>query len=119
MAGRAMEPDVCAVGAGLAGLTAARRLSQAGQSVAVLEARDRVGGREWTWTAADGVPVDMGGCSVGPHHERLRALAKETGVRQFQDVRRRRQRARHRWRSTRSSQSLPTRPPAGAVNRLE
>ena len=83
MAGRAMEPDVCAVGAGLAGLTAARRLSQAGQSVAVLEARDRVGGRVWTRTSANGVPVDMGGCFVGPHHERLRALAKETGVSTF------------------------------------
>ena len=83
MAGRAMEPDVCVVGAGLAGLTSARRLPQAGQSVAVLEARDRVGGRVWTWTSADGVPVDMGGCSVGPHHERRRALAKETGVSNF------------------------------------
>jgi monoamine oxidase len=42
------EVDVCIVGAGLAGLTAARRLTQAGQTVAVLEARDRVGGRVWT-----------------------------------------------------------------------
>jgi monoamine oxidase len=83
MAGRAIEADVCVVGAGLAGLTAARRLSQAGQSVVVLEARDRVGGRVWTKTSADGVPVDMGACFVGPHHERLHALAKETGVGTF------------------------------------
>jgi monoamine oxidase len=78
-----LEADVCVVGAGLAGLTAARRLSQAGQSVVVLEARDRVGGRVWTQTSAGGVPVDMGACFVGPNHDRLHALAKETGVTTF------------------------------------
>jgi monoamine oxidase len=83
MAGTAMEADVCVVGAGLAGLTAARRLSQAGLSVVVLEARDRVGGRVWTQTSGAGVPVDMGACFVGPNHDRLHALAKETGVATF------------------------------------
>ncbi len=78
-----MEADVCVVGAGLAGLTAARRLSQAGRSVVVLEARDRVGGRVWTRTSSSGVPVDMGGCFVGPHHERMHALTKEMGVATF------------------------------------
>jgi len=43
-----LECDVCVVGAGYAGLTAAHRLHQAGKSVVVLEARDRVGGRIWT-----------------------------------------------------------------------
>ena len=84
MATRApMEADVCVVGAGLAGLTAARRLSQAGRSVVVLEARDRVGGRVWTQTRASGVPVDMGGASSAPHHDRMHALAKEMGVTTF------------------------------------
>ena len=78
-----LETDVCVVGAGLAGLTAARRLSQAGQSVVVLEARDRVGGRVWTQTSGGGVPVDMGGCFVGPNHDFLHGLAKETGVTTF------------------------------------
>jgi monoamine oxidase len=79
----AREADVCIVGAGLAGLTAARRLSQAGRSVVVVEARDRVGGRVWTQTSTDGVPIDMGGCFVGPNHDRLHALAKEMGVGTF------------------------------------
>ena len=83
MTGTTREADVCVVGAGLAGLTAARRLSQAGRSVVVLEARDRVGGRVWTQTSASGAPVDMGGCFVGPGHDHLHRLAKELGVATF------------------------------------
>ena len=75
----AIETDVCIVGAGLAGLTAARRLSQAGKSVVVLEARDRVGGRVWTRASASGVPIDMGATFIGPDHERMHALTKEMG----------------------------------------
>ncbi len=80
---RSEQTDVCVVGAGLAGLTAARLLQRAGKKVVVLEARDRVGGRVWTTTSTGGVPVDMGGCFVGPGHDRLRALAAELGVRTF------------------------------------
>ncbi len=80
---RSARADVCVVGAGLAGLTAARLLRRAGRTVVVLEARDRVGGRVWTRTSAGGVPVDMGACFVGPAHDRLRALAAEAGVRIF------------------------------------
>ena len=83
MPGKALEADVCVVGAGLAGLTAARRLAQAGQSVVVLEARDRVGGRIWTQTSAGGIPVDMGAAFIGPNHDQLEGLAKETGVGTF------------------------------------
>jgi monoamine oxidase len=72
--------DCCVVGAGYAGLTAARRLSQAGQSVVVLEARDRIGGRIWTHHLADGSPVDRGGAWLAPYHDAIFALAREVDV---------------------------------------
>ena len=75
-----MEADVCVIGAGYAGLTAARRLIQGGREVVVLEARDRVGGRVWTTSSEGGVPMDLGGTFVGPMQDRIHALAKEMGA---------------------------------------
>jgi monoamine oxidase len=75
-----IETDVCVVGAGFAGLTAARRLSQAGTSVVVFEARDRIGGRIWTQRLAGGSPVDRGGAWLAPHHDAIFGLAREVGV---------------------------------------
>ena len=75
-----LETDVCVIGAGYAGLTAARRLTQGGREVVVLEARDRVGGRVWTKPSAGGIPIDMGGTFVGPTQDRIHALAKELGI---------------------------------------
>jgi monoamine oxidase len=72
--------DVVVVGAGLAGLAAARRLVDAGAEVVVLEARDRVGGRTLTLPAADGTPIDHGGQWIGPTQHRIAALAERFGV---------------------------------------
>lgn len=56
------DPDVVVIGAGSAGLAAARTLIDQGRSVVVIEARDRIGGRAHTDTATFGVPFDRG-CS--------------------------------------------------------
>jgi monoamine oxidase len=72
--------DVVVVGAGLAGLSAAHRLVDAGAEVVVLEARDRVGGRTLTLPAADGTPIDHGGQWIGPTQDRIAALADRVGV---------------------------------------
>lgn len=77
-----MDADVVVVGAGFAGLTAARRVAEAGRSVVVVEARDRVGGRTETIGVA-GTWVDIGGQWVGPGQDRLYALAEEVGVETF------------------------------------
>ena len=52
--------DACVVGAGAAGLVAARELVRAGLTVRVFEARGRVGGRAWTDVETFGVPIDRG-----------------------------------------------------------
>jgi monoamine oxidase len=75
-----IDADVCVVGAGYAGLTAAWRLSQGGKSVVILEARDRVGGRIWTHHLSDGAPVDRGGAWLAPKHDAILGLAREVGV---------------------------------------
>ncbi|CRZ14039.1 flavin monoamine oxidase family protein [Mycolicibacterium neworleansense] len=77
------DVDCCVVGAGFAGLTAALRLKQAGHSVALLEARDRVGGRTFTEVLDDGTWIDRGGAWVGPGQDRIKALMAEFGVAEY------------------------------------
>ena len=77
------DVDYCVVGAGFAGLTAALRLKQAGRSVALLEARDRVGGRTFTVTRPDGTWIDRGGAWIGPGQDRIYAMMDEFGVPEY------------------------------------
>jgi monoamine oxidase len=75
--------DVVVVGAGLAGLSAASDLVQAGHSVAVLEARDRVGGRTLNYALGGGKVVEVGGEWVGPGQDRILARAHSFGIKTF------------------------------------
>lgn len=68
------------VGAGFAGLAAARTLERDGATVVVLEARERVGGRVWSTTMADGVAVERGGEFIFEGYDTLEALAGELGL---------------------------------------
>jgi monoamine oxidase len=80
LAASSVKADVAIVGAGLAGLTAARNLVKAGHSVVVLEARDRVGGRTLNHMLPDGQAIEAGGEFVGPTQDRVVALAKTLGL---------------------------------------
>ena len=77
------QAEIIIVGAGLAGLTAARTLAKAGVDVVVLEARDRVGGRTYSRPASDGTLLDLGGQWIGPTQDHLAALAEEVGATTF------------------------------------
>lgn len=79
-----MQPDadVIIIGAGVAGLTAARAITRTGASVLVLEARERVGGRTLSQLVGGDV-VDLGGQWVGPHQRHVLRMIEELGLRRF------------------------------------
>ena len=78
-----LTADVIVVGAGLAGLTAARAIAAAGRSVLVLEARTRVGGRVLNHPLDLTRYTELGGMFTGPTQDRIQALAQAMGVDTF------------------------------------
>jgi len=75
--------DAIIIGAGYAGLAAARHLKKAGKKIMLLEARERVGGRVHTQYLDDGNYVDLGGQWIGPTQDRMYALAHEYHIETF------------------------------------
>ena len=72
---------IIVIGAGVAGLAAARDLQNLGYSVTVFEARDRIGGRVWTDRSLDNVPLDMGASWIhGVTGNPLTALADQVNL---------------------------------------
>jgi monoamine oxidase len=82
LAQAATAPRIVVVGGGLAGLTAAYRLKQAGYAAQVYEASDRVGGRCWTIRGAfaDGQIAEHGGELIDTGHIEMRHLVNELGL---------------------------------------
>src|SRR5918997_3243470 len=77
------DADLVVIGAGLAGLSAARAAAAASASVLVVGARERVGGRVLNEPIGDGNVVEVGAQWIGPTQDRLAALARELGVDTF------------------------------------
>lgn len=78
--------DVVVIGAGFAGVTAARELTQAGKRVAIVEARDRIGGRVWyTLDRIRGFDVEMGGGWLGTEEVYAMAEVERYGIELHQD----------------------------------
>nr|XP_020487649.1 amine oxidase [flavin-containing] B [Labrus bergylta] len=75
--------DVIVVGGGISGLSAAKLLQESGLNPVVLEARDRVGGRTFTFRNKETKWVDLGGAYIGPTQNRILRLAKEYGIKTY------------------------------------
>src|SRR6185295_19369902 len=81
--GRTLDgASVLVAGAGLAGLAAARDLAALGATVTIVDARDRVGGRVWTFRDgfADGQHAEAGGDLIDEDQHEIRDLAQQLGL---------------------------------------
>ena len=78
-----LDFDVAVVGAGIAGLVAARDVGAGGASVVVLEARDRVGGRLLNGSIGASAITELGGQWIGPGQDRVAALVRDLGLETF------------------------------------
>jgi monoamine oxidase len=86
---RLAEYDVLVIGAGVAGLTAGRQLAEAGLSVAILEARNRIGGRIWTQPISRGksqlpIPIELGAEFVHGLPPETWSIIKQAGLSTFE-----------------------------------
>jgi len=104
---RQLQADVVVIGAGLAGLSAARRLVADGLEVVVLEARDRVGGRTLNHPIGEGKVVEVGGQWVGPGQERVLSLIRALGLKTFDTYTGGRNLFEHRGRLSRYRGEIP------------
>lgn len=73
-----IKTDILIVGAGYAGIAAAKKLSESGKNFVVIEARDRIGGRTLTEKQESGVTVELGAKWIGPTQQRVWEWVNET-----------------------------------------
>jgi len=76
----AASPQIAIVGAGLAGLTCAYQLKQAGLNAQIYEASGRIGGRCWTIHDFDPLVAEHGGELIDQGHKQVRQLAQGLGL---------------------------------------
>ncbi|MEZ4678120.1 MAG: FAD-dependent oxidoreductase [Caldilineaceae bacterium] len=75
-----MKYDTIIIGAGAAGLAAGRKLHDAGQSILVVDARDRIGGRIWTDNSFAQFPVELGAELIHGESTVTQVLVRNAGL---------------------------------------